>query len=157
MKNRMMSVKTDKEFEFYCCQLQEITNKLDEIQWLVKKQNTISVKHPMLASYSNSASQSPITVKSDMMNWKSSKQRNKNTQQRQAKWIDDKEYQQQRFKEVCLCCGSAVHQIHICLFLSVHWSQTSTQLYITETKIVDLFDAMLEKENEHEILMLRKE
>ena len=34
MKDRMMSVKADKGFEPYCCQLQEITNKLDEVQWL---------------------------------------------------------------------------------------------------------------------------
>ena len=55
MKNRMMSVKTDKGFKSYCCQLQEIVNKLDEIQWLVNTWNTVSVKHSMLASYSNSA------------------------------------------------------------------------------------------------------
>ena len=157
MKDRMMSVKADKGFESYCCQLQEIINKLDEVQWLANTWKTASVKCPMLASYQNSASWPSTTVTSDMMDWKPSTQKNKNTQQRQAKWIDDKEYQQQKFKEVCLCCGSAAHQICTCLFLPACWSQINTQLHTIKTRIADLSDAVLKEEDEHEASMLGKE
>ena len=63
------------------------------------------------------------------------------------KWIDDKEYQQWRSKEVCLCCGSAAH-LYLSLFTSM-LIQTSIQLHITEVKIADLSDAVLKKEDEH--------
>ena len=74
-------------------------------------------------------------------------------QQRQAKWIDDKEYKQWRFKGVCLHCGSAAHQIHICLFLSA----CQPQLHTAKAKIADLSDAVLEEEDGHETPILRKE
>ena len=91
------------------------------------------------------------------MKWESSAQRNKNMQQRQAEWINDKKYQQQRSAEVSLYCSSAAYQIHAYLFLLAHWSQTDTQLHVIKVKIADLSDVMLKKEDEHEILMLRKE
>lgn len=153
MKDRMMSVKTDKGFEPYCHQLQEIINKLDEVQQLANPWNMTSVKHPMLAPHSNPASQSSLTVTTDMMDWESSTQRNRNTQQRWAKWIDDKEYQQQRSKEVCLCCDSAAHQIHTCLFLPACWPQ----LHTAKVKIANLSDAVLEEEDGHETSILGKE
>ena len=150
-------MKADKGFEPYCCQLQEITNKLDEVQQLANTWKTASVKCPTSTFYLNSASQSPTATTPDMMDWEPSTQRNKNTQQRQAKWIDDKEYQQQRSKGVCLCCGSAAHQICICPFLPARRSQINTQLHTAEARIADLSDAVLEEEDGHEAPMLGKE
>ena len=107
----------------------------------------------MLAPHPNPASQPSFAVTTDMMDWEPSTRRNKNTQQRRAKWIDDKEYQQQRSKEVCLHCDSAAHQIHICLFLSA----CQPQLHTAKAKIANLSDAVLKEEDGHEASMLGKE
>ena len=91
------------------------------------------------------------------MDWEPSTRRNKNTQQRRAKWIDDKEYQQRRSKGVCLRCGSAAHQIRTCPFLPARRPQINTQLHTAEARIADLSDAVLEEEDGHEAPMLGKE
>ena len=157
MKDRMVSVKADKEFEPYCRQLQEVANKLDEVQQLANTRKTASVKRPTPTFYLNSASQSPTATTPDMMDWEPSTRRNKNTQQRRAKWIDDKEYQQRRSKGVCLRCGSAAHQIRTCPFLPARRPQINTQLHTAEARIADLSDAVLEEEDGHEAPMLGKE